>query len=314
MKFNVLQAWRRLGAAFIVGAACVTPVSLAAASEAITITHAQGQTTFTERPKKVVVFDPAVLDILDALKIEPAAVVDAPLPDHLANYASGAYPKVGTLFEPNYEAVHAIQPDLIIVAGRSAPKRDDLNRLAPTIDLTVDPTDLPGSVVRNTRTLAEIYGKQELAEAILSQLKDSMHTLQDKASHAGNGLIVLTVGGKMTAYGPGSRFGVLHDSFGIEPATGDLATSNHGQAISFEFVHKTDPDWLFVIDRDAAIGREGMSARRLLDNELMHKTTAWQKNQIVYLDAMNWYLLGSAGLTSLQDNIDELSRVLDGQQ
>lgn len=313
MKFNVLQAWRHLGAAFIVGAACMTPVSLAAASEPITITHAQGQTTFTEQPKKVVVFDPAALDILDALNIEPAAVVDAPLAEHLSSYASGAYPKVGTLFEPNYEAVHAIQPDLIIVAGRSAPKHGDLNRLAPTIDLTVDPTDLPGSVVRNTRTLAEIYGKQELAEAILSQLKDSMRALQDKASDAGTGLIVLTVGGKMTAYGPGSRFGVLHDSFGIEPATDDLTTSNHGQAISFEFVHKTDPDWLFVIDRDAAIGREGTSARRLLDNELMHKTTAWQKNQIVYLDAMNWYLLGSAGLTALQQNIDDLSRILSGQ-
>ena len=46
--------------------------------------------------------------------------------------------------------------------------------------------------------------------------------------------------------------------------------SNHGQAISFEFIAQTDPDWLFVIDRDAAIGREGTSAQRMLDLSLIH--------------------------------------------
>lgn len=311
MKLNVMQAGRRLGATFILGAAFAL-ASPATVADPITITHAQGQTTLQDTPQRAVVFDAAVLDILHVLGVEPAAVADAPMPDHLARYAGDAYPKVGTMFEPNYEAVHAIEPDLIIVAGRSAPKYRDLARLAPTIDLTVDPTDLPGSVKRNTRALAEIYGKQDEAETLLGELEASMHALHDKASDAGTGLIVLTVGGKMSAYGPGSRFGVLHDSFGITPVSLELTDSNHGQAISFEFIHKTDPDWLFVIDRDAAIGREGQSARQLLDNELIHKTRAWQNGKIVYLDAMNWYLLGSAGITSLQQNIKQLSDALDG--
>lgn len=298
----------------VAGIICATPVSIAAASDTITISHVQGETTLSKNPERIVVFDPAVLDILHTLEVKPTAVVDAPLPEHLAGYKGEGYPKVGTLFEPNYEAVHALKPDLIIVASRSAPKYRDLSRLAPTIDLTVDPTDLPGSVKRNTLTLAEIFSKQEQAETLLQQLEASMQTLREKAGEAGNGLILMTVGGKMSAYGPGSRFGILHDSFGIVPATEDLTDSNHGQAISFEFVHKTNPDWLFVIDRDAAIGLEGTSARRLLDNELMHKTSAWQNEQIVYLDAMNWYLLGSAGLTSMQQNINQLLAVFEGRQ
>lgn len=314
MKFNVLPRWCRLHAALVAGIICASFAPIAAAADTITVNHAQGQITLTEVPERIVVFDPAILDILDTLDIAPTAVADGPLPDYLSAYSGTDYPKVGTLFEPDYEAVHALKPDLIIVASRSAAKYRDLARLAPTIDLTADPTDLPGSVMHNTRTLAEIFGKQEQAESLLQQLNSSMEALRDQSANVGSGLILLTVGGKISAYGPKSRFGILHDSFGIAPAAHNLADSNHGQAISFEFIHKTDPDWLFVIDRDAAIGREGTSARQLLDNELIHKTTAWKNNQIVYLDAMNWYLLGSAGLTSLQQNIDQLSDVLEGHQ
>lgn len=51
-------------------------------------------------------------------------------------------------------------------------------------------------------------------------------TLKTRAATAGTGLIVLTTGGKVSAYGPGSRFGVLHDSFGIQPAVAKLDTAN----------------------------------------------------------------------------------------
>ncbi len=313
MTVNVLQAGRRLGAALVMGAAFAAATVVGPAG-AVTIKHAQGQTVVAAEPQKTVVFDLASLDILQALGVQATAVAGATFPDYLSGYAQDSYPKVGTLFEPNYEAVHAISPDLIVVGGRSGAKYGDLARLAPTIDLTVDAKDLPGSVARNTRTLAAIYGKQEPAEAALGQLNDSIQALREKAAKAGPGLVILTVGGKISAYGPGSRFGVIHDAFGVPAAVRDLATTNHGQAVSFEFLHKANPEWLFVIDRDAAIGREGTSARRLLDNELMHKTTAWKKNQIVYLDAMNWYLLGSAGLTALQQNVEQISRALDGQQ
>ena len=47
------------------------------------------------------------------------------------------------------------------------------------------------------------------------------------APKAGKGLLVLTTGGKMSAYGPGSRFGVLHGEFGIVPAVEGLAPGDH---------------------------------------------------------------------------------------
>ncbi|MCG7329320.1 siderophore ABC transporter substrate-binding protein, partial [Achromobacter sp. ACRQX] len=165
-------------------------------------------------------------------------------------------------------------------------------------------------VRRNTETLAALYGKEGVAKEKLAALDASIASLKGKAANAGTALIVLTTGGKMSAYGPGSRFGVIHDAFGVKPAATGLNVSNHGQAISFEFIAQTDPDWLFVIDRDAAIGREGVSAQRMLDNELVRPTKAWKNQRVVYLNGFNWYLLGSAGLTAMQQNVDQIAAAL----
>lgn len=49
---------------------------------------------------------------------------------------------------------------------------------------------------------------------------------------------------------------------------------NHGQPVTFEYIKKTNPDWLFVLDRSAAIGEEGKAAKDVLDNPLVAETTA----------------------------------------
>ncbi|MDT4826470.1 putative ABC transporter solute-binding protein YclQ [Achromobacter agilis] len=297
----------RAGAALALGAAATA----AAAQTAVTVKHARGETAVPANPSKTVVMDLAVLDTLHALGVDVTGVPSvAKLPPQLAQYGDQRYLKVGTMFEPNYEVIHAAAPQVIFVAGRSAPKYDELAKLAPTVDLTVNAKDLVGSVARNTETLASIYGKQTAAKEKLDALRGSISALNAKAADAGTALIVLTTGGKMSAYGPGSRFGVIHDAFGVKPAATGLSVSNHGQAISFEFIAQTDPDWLLVIDRDAAIGREGVSAQRMLDNELVRQTKAWKNKQVVYLNGYNWYLMGSAGLTAMQQNVDEIARAL----
>ncbi|TRM51709.1 siderophore ABC transporter substrate-binding protein [Achromobacter sp. LC458] len=310
MQQNTGHGRRRLiqaGAALALSAA----FGVCMAQATVPVKHARGQTSVPANPTKTIVMDMAVLDTLHALDVEVAGVpTAAKLPPQLAQYAGPRYLKVGSLFEPNYEVIHAAQPQVIIVAGRSAPKYDELSKLAPTIDLTVDPRDLVGSVTRNTETLAAIYGKQAQARQQLDALRASISALQGQAAMAGTALVILTTGGKMSAYGPGSRFGVIHDAFGLKPAAKGLNVSNHGQAISFEFIAETNPDWLFVIDRDAAIGREGVSAQRMLDNDLVRATAAWKNKRVVYLNGFNWYLLGSAGLTAMQQNVDDIAAAL----
>lgn len=208
----------------------------------INVQHASGTTAVAAPPRKVIVLDLASLDTLDALGVDVAGVPDSPMPKHLARFNDKKYLRMGTLFEPDVEAIRAAAPDLVIVGGRSQAKYEALAKIAPTIDMTVDRTDLLGSVERNTALLAKLFGRQTQASARLDQLWASIAGLKASAANAGTALIVLTTGDKMSAYGPGSRFGVLHDTFGFKPAAATLQTSNQGQAIDFAFIRKANPD------------------------------------------------------------------------
>lgn len=297
---------RFIGAAFVAAALAST-----ASAADITVSHAQGETAVPANPQKVVVFDFAALDNLDNLGVKVTGVPGGmSFPDYLKKYSGEEYAKVGTLFEPDYEAVNAAEPDLIIVAGRSAAKYAELAKIAPTIDLTVKPTEFIAGTEANIEKLGRIFGKEAEAKTANDKLNADIAAIKEKAANKGTGLVILTTGGKISAYGPGSRFGVIHDVYGIQPAAPDLSVGTHGQPVSQEFILKTNPDWLFVIDRDAAIGREGSSARQVLDNDLVHQTTAWKKDQVVYLNAQNWYLVGG-GITALHDTITQLEQAFD---
>lgn len=264
-------------------------------------------------PKTVIVFDLASLDTLKALKVEITGVPGFAYPPVLADFGSDRYRKVGSLFEPDYEAVNSLSPDLIVVGGRSAPKYADLAKIAKTLDLSVDVKHFKTSAFQNARTLAGLFGREKEAEAKIGELEKSIAELKTKTEGQGKGLLILTTGGRISAYGPGSRFGILHDEYGVSAAVPDISEGNHGQPVSFEFIRQVDPEWLFVVDRDAAIGMEGISAKQLLDNELIRNTRAWKKDQVVYLDPAGWYLIGG-GLDAMQRNVNDLLKTFEAKR
>lgn len=75
-----------------------------------TITHAKGVTVIPAAPKSVLVFDLATLDTLQALGVDVKGVPSVKMPAHLAQYADAKYVKIGSLFEPDLEAVHGARP------------------------------------------------------------------------------------------------------------------------------------------------------------------------------------------------------------
>ena len=59
-----------------------------------------------------------------------------------------------------------------------------------------------------------------------------------------------------------------------------------GNKLTPEQVAKLNPDWLFVIDRDAATGRpNAVAPQKILTGTALKKTTAVKKGQVVYLPA-----------------------------
>ncbi|MEG2048022.1 MAG: ABC transporter substrate-binding protein [Comamonas sp.] len=267
-----------------------------------------GEVSVPLKPKTVLVYDLGALDIIQTLGGAVHGVPNQALPSLLAAYKDTAkYPQIGSLFEPDYEKIKALKPDLIIAGNRTLPKLAELKKFAPVLDVTLGDGDQLTQIYRNIRAIAAVYGMAEKGEAEIKAIESEIAAVKAKAQKQGAALMLMTNGGKMSVYGPGSRFDMLYAVFGVQPIKDKIEVSKHGQAVSFEYLLKTNPDWLLVLDRDAAIGREGASAQKLLDNKLVHATKAWRNQHIVYLNAANWYLLSNAGPGALRENLKQLA-------
>ena len=274
-----------------------------------TVDTARGPAEVPQAPESVVVYDVAAVDTLDALGVVPAGVTDTLYVDYLDDVATQAE-VAGTLFEPDFEAVNAMQPDLVIVGGRSAAQYDALSDLAPTIDMTIPGDDLVPSALARLEAYGTIFSKEAEAEALAAEFAAKLDEARAAVAGKGTGLIVLTNGPKVSAYGAGSRFGWIHGAVGLPQAVEEIDSATHGEAVSFEFIREANPDWLIVIDRSAAIGAEGERAQQTLDNELVAETTAWQQGNVIYLDAAETYIAGG-GIQALSNALDRIIESFD---
>lgn len=268
---------------------CLALSLFSTGAHATGINTARGPVEIPAQPKHVAVFDLAALDTLDSLGIKPAGVPEKlylPQLDHLKSEAE----VVGNIFEPDLEALSALAPDLIVLGGRSSPKLDSTARVATSIDMTMDGNDLVEQAKLRLVDYGALFGKQAEAQAIVTELDKVIETTRAAVAGKGNGLIIMTNGPKVTAYGTGSRFGWVHTTLDLPAAVSDMQAATHGEAISFEFIRKANPDWLLVVDRAAAIGSSEQGARATLDNELVAGTKAWQKGQVIYLPAADFYI------------------------
>lgn len=285
-------------------------VSAGVMAAEVVVQHKQGTARFTSVPQRVITFDIASLDTLDALGVDVIGVPKDFIPDSLSRYKGSNYTNVGSLFEPDFEVLAALRPDLIIIGNRSAPAYRQLSRLAPTLDMTQGYDDFVGELRENVRKLASIFDKQALAEEKLAAIDVQLAETRALGEQAGTALLLLANGGRLSAYGKGSRVGWVHDDLGLQQADENLKQGPHGDPVSFEFLLKTNPDYLFVLDRDTAIQSGRSSAKALLENDLVKQTRAWQQGNIVYLDAVTWYIIVS-GLNAMPAMIGEIRAALE---
>jgi iron complex transport system substrate-binding protein len=277
-------------------------------SEEITITHKLGETPVMTNPKKVVAFDFGIVDTLDKLGIEVAGLPQDNVPDYLSKYSSEDYANVGSLKEIDYEKLSEVQPDLIIISDRQADFYEELSEIAPTIHLGVDSTKYMESFKENMSTIGKIFNKQEEVEKEVAAIKETISFVGEAATDK-KALVILLNDGSISAYGPGSRFGIIHDVMGVPAVDEGIDASTHGQKVTFEYIVEKDPDYLFVVDRTAVVGGE-TSAEEALENELIKGTKAYKNDNIVYLDPSIWYLSGG-GLASVNEMVKEVEAGLE---
>ncbi|MGQ2904820.1 MAG: siderophore ABC transporter substrate-binding protein [Neoaquamicrobium sediminum] len=278
----------------------------ASVAGAMEIDTAKGPVEIAQRPERIAVFDIAAIDTLDGLGVEIAGVPDNLYIDALRHIGDGTE-TVGTLFEPDLEALSALAPDLVIVGGRSSAQLDSVSRVAPTVDMTLFGDELIAEARARVTTYGDLFGRQDKAAGLLAELDGALASAREAVAGKGKALILMTSGTKVTAYGVASRFGWLHRELDLPPAVEAIEVANHGEAISFEFIREVNPDWLIVLDRAAAIGSGEQNAKATLDNELVAATIAWQKDQVVYLPAADFYI-AAGGVASTIRVLDTITR------
>lgn len=260
----------------------------------VQITDANGEKAeLKKNPKRVVVFDYGVADILKNLGVD--AVVGLPkngkMPEILSNYSDDKYTNVGSLKETDFEAVESLNPDLIIIGGRQAEDIDSFKEIAPTVNLAVDGQDYMNSFKTVVTDLGNLFDKQDEAKKAIDEIEAKIAKVNKTVTEKGlTASVVMANEGSISAFSAKSRYGLIYNGLGFTEADKNIDDSTHGQQVSFEYFLENKSDYVFVVDRGAVTGK-GEAASKLFDNEVMNKTEVAKNGNIVYLNSVIWYTM-----------------------
>ena len=275
----------------------------------VQITDANGEKSeLKKNPKRVVVFDYGVADILKNLGVD--AVVGLPkngkMPEILSNYSDDKYTNVGSLKETDFEAVESLNPDLIIIGGRQAEDIDSFKEIAPTVNLAVDGQDYMNSFKTVVTDLGNLFDKQNEAKKAIDEIEAKIAKVNKTVTEKGlTASVVMANEGSISVFSAKSRYGLIYNGLGFTEADKNIDDSTHGQQVSFEYFLENKSDYVFVVDRGAVTGK-GEAASKLFDNEVMNKTEVAKNGNIVYLNSVIWYTM-TGGIESTNQMIDEIA-------
>lgn len=303
-----------------VAASSETAASSEAAPESVTIKAFNGAKELVDvevpfDPQRIAILELASLDILDELGVGDRVVGTASTSlDYLQSYVTNdSIANLGNIKEADMEAVMACEPDIIFIGGRLSKSYDALCEIAPVVFLA---TDAEKGVVESTRenamTIASIFGLEDHVEALMADFDSRIDAL--KAFAEGKTAIVgMTTSGSFNVLGNDGRCSIIGKEIGFENIGVDanIDTSTHGNEASFEFIVDKNPDYIFAMDRDAAIGTDGAQmAQEILENELVESTDAYKNGHIVYLAHPNVWYTAEGGIQALSEMLSDLENAL----
>lgn len=288
--------------------------------ETVTVSTLNGNQEVTELevpydPERVAVLDMASLDILDALGVGDRVVGTASTSmDYLQTYINDEIANLGTIKEADLEAVMACEPDVIFIGGRLAASYDVLSEIAPVVYLATDSEiGVVESVRKNAGTIASMFGLEDRVEELMAGFDSRIAELQEIAEEK-TAIVGMCTSGSFNVLGNDGRCSIIGVEAGFENIgiDADIDTSTHGNEASFEFVIEKNPDYIFVMDRDAAIGTDGAKlAPEIMENELIMGTEAYKNGNVIYLAHPAVWYTAEGGITALDIMLSDLETELE---
>lgn len=285
-----------------------------ATQDTLVIEHKLGKTTIGEKPSRIVVFDIGALETFNELGIKPVGIPKRYMPEYLSSLKDDeTIGDVGSVIEPNLEAINALSPDLILISTRQERYYDELSKIGPTVYVGVDTKDYINSFKHNTLLIASIVGQEKRADDKLTAVLNKIEKVREMAeANPNKALFLIYNNGRFSAFGKGSRFGFIHDVVGLKPALEHVEESVHGQLVSNELISEANPDYLFIVDRNEVVAGTAANKENV-ENKLIQQTAAYKNGHIHYLDPEVWFISGG-GLTSTEKMLEDMEKILDGLQ
>ena len=264
-------------------------------------------------PERIAVLDMASLDILDNLGMGDRVVGSASTSlEYLTDYVDNEeVANLGTIKEADLEAVMECDPDVIFIGGRLASSYDALSEIAPVVFLSTDSElGIVKSVTKNAETIASMFGLEDEVSKKTEGFDERIKALK-KTAEGKTALVGMTTSGSFNLMGNDGRCSIVGREVGFENLTAAESTSTHGNEASFETVVEKNPDYIFVMDRDSAIGADGaQTAKEIVENELVMGTDAYKNGRIIYLEHPAVWYTAEGGITALNIMLSYLENAL----
>ncbi|VEU81010.1 ABC transporter substrate-binding protein [Haploplasma axanthum] len=273
-------------------------------------------------PTRVVTFSYGVADMLYEVNLFDAGIKEfavakgSSLPSIIKQFESDIYPNAGTLFEENKDVLDLINPELIILDGRTSKLYSQLKDEYPNADI-LDASNTTYSLAKQQEVVT-ILGK------LFPRVKTTLDAKMDAINHSFDGiaeiaknhkaLFLMSSGKDLSVSGKNGRYGVLHNEFGFMEADADGKVGEaHGNAISLEYLKalddKGDLEVIFVMDRAAATGSES-GLQTLLNEPQFQALTAVKEENVFTLNADAWYLV-TGGFVSTELMVKDVLKFIN---
>lgn len=243
-----------------------------AAGFPVTIEHKYGSTTIEELPERIVTVGLTEQDVLLALGIVPVGTTEwfGEYPGAIWPWAQdeldalgGATPEVvGGSAETNFEAIAALQPDLILAqyAGLTQDDYDLLSQIAPTVAQPAEYVDYGVPWQELTRTVGHAVGQADEAGALVADVEARFE--QVRTAHpefAGATSVVATPYEGIWVYGPEDVRGRFLTMLGLQLPDGlaEVSGGEFGGNLSMERADLLDVDVIIWLDAGEAQGDLG---------------------------------------------------------
>lgn len=248
---NFLVGGLALSASFL--AACSSSVSSTASGEMRTVKDLKGnEIQVPVNPQRIISLSEPTIDSLAALGLTPVGAVAGRGQSDLAPYIKEYFPDVelmGAVAQPNFEALGAARPDLILVDGTSInnnqPVLDALARIAPTVYTG----NAGGDWKQNFRLVANAVNRVDEGEAVITAYDERAAELKERlAPDYGNSTfsIVRWQGSSASLILKELPAGRALNDVGLKrPPNQDHEGMGHSEPVSNENLKDIDADYIF---------------------------------------------------------------------